>query len=1048
MAVLALAAAGAALAPAGYAAVGWTVGAVVGQLLFPGSLPDQTGPRVGDLKAQQSQYGVAIPILYGTTRVAGNVIWSTDLIETVNSTEVGGKGGPSQTQTSYSYRVSMAVLLGEGELLGVRKIWADGKLIYNLAADADIGTVAASNLLAPGLTFYPGSTTQEPDPTMEAYLGVGQVPAYRGRAYLVFTDLQLAAYGNRRPNITAEVVASGSLSNTVTFGVAPPTATYRGIATDGSIFLALGRSGPGGVTRSVDGITWGPFLEFLPAVTNMECIAYGGGTWVVGTTAASVYTSTDAVNWTSRTIPTTGLEFVAHNGAMWVGGRAGTSQMAYSYDGEAWFLGAFPASATWRDVAWNGSLWTAIAAGGELATSVDGVSWTSGAVGFGSAWSQIESNGTRFVAVQNGVAGAGYSTNGTSWTSTTLASSQWLGLAWTGDYWLAVGSNNDSARSTDNGSTWTVTVLSGPVGNSLRGIAVAGGLAVGGPVSASPFGSAIFRYDIITPSAVTLSSVVTDLCRRAGLSGADINVTALSGTVHGYAIGQQMSVRSALEPLQRAFYFDAVESDSVIAFRPRGGAAVATIPEDRLGGYAAGDNAPDDLTITRQQEVELPASVSVVYIDVDADYQQSTQQAQRSTTLSTQTTGVELAIAMTADRARAIAETLMYDAWTQRQRYTFRTTREYAALEPSDVVTVTRGGTTHTLRIQRKVESRSGVIEFDAVAEESSVYTQSIPGGSSLMPTTSVRSAPATILAPLDLPLLRDQDDDSGFYIAARGVTDGWQGAVIYRSTDSGASYDEAGSITTESVIGYAINALANFTGHPNTFDQQTLFNVSLYGGTLSSATEDAVLNGANYLAVGFEIIQFKSAVLVSAGSYQLSGLLRGRRGTEWAISGHTAGERIVLLTEAGLRRITSDLTASRLYKPVSIGRTVQDTNSQAITNFGGSYAPFAPVNLGGGRNAAGDVTINWMRRSRVGINLPAFYDPPLGEASESYDVEIWNSSFTVLRRTFASLTTTTASYTAAQQTTDAGGLQAIVYVRIYQRSAVTGRGYVLQGTV
>ncbi len=29
-------------------------------------------------------------------------------------------------------RVSMAIMLGEGEVLGVRRIWADGKLIYNV----------------------------------------------------------------------------------------------------------------------------------------------------------------------------------------------------------------------------------------------------------------------------------------------------------------------------------------------------------------------------------------------------------------------------------------------------------------------------------------------------------------------------------------------------------------------------------------------------------------------------------------------------------------------------------------------------------------------------------------------------------------------------------------------------------------------------------------------------------------------------------------------------------------------------------------------------
>lgn len=1053
MAVLALAAAGAALAPAGiafagisYASIGWTLGAVVGQLLFPGSLPAQVGPRLGDLRVQQSQYGAAIPILYGTTRVAGNVIWSSGLLETVNTQEVGGKGSPSQTQTTYSYRVSMAVLLGRGPVLGIRKIWASGKLIYNVAADADIATVAASNTLAPGIAFYNGSETQLPDPTIEAYKGVGNVSGHRGLAYLVLSDFQLADYNNIPPNITVEVVAQGSLADDVIFSPAVPTAVYRGIATDGTIFCALGRSGPGGVSRSADGVTWSPFIEFLPAVTNMECIDYGGGLWVVGTGGNIVYTSTDSITWTSRTIPMTGLAFIKHNGSMWVGGASGTNQFVYSYDGITWTLGTLPVSAAWQDIAWNGSIWLIIASNGTTAYSADGVSWTAGAIGFGTAWSRVDSNGVRFVAVKNGSAGAGYSSDGLSWTATTLTASQYLGLAWTGDFWLAVGNANTAARSLDNGATWIVTTLGGPLGNSTSGLAAANGLTVAAASVGSPGSHAIFRFDVITPDAVPLSSVLTDLCLQAGLSAGDIDVSGISRLVRGYAVAQTMTVRAAIETLQRAFHFDAIESDNKIKFVHRGGAPVVTLTEEDLGATTAGDSPADTLPMVRQQEPELPSTVSVLYLDVDADYQQNMQQAKRNTVQSTQTTAIELAVVMTGDEARAIAETLLYDAWTQRQRYTLQTTREHAAVEPGDVVQIVRGGTTYTVRIQKKVESRSGVIQWDVVAEEASVYTQAATGAAGSEVDGEVRVPPATILVPLDIAVLRDEDNDLAFYAAACGTAPGWRGAVVYRSTDSGASYDQSVALTAEATIGYTGNAFANFTGSRNVFDQTTLLTVVLFSGELSSATEQAVCNGANYLAVGFEIVQFKSAVLIGANTYQLSGFIRGQRGTEWAISSHTtAGERVVLLNEATLRRIPSDLTTARLYKPVSIGKTIQETTAQSIQYFGGNLAPFAPVSLSGGRDASNNMTISWFRRSRHGINLPWNYDPPLGEASQLFDVEIWNTAFSTLRRTFSSVATLTQTYTAAQQAADSGGVQAAYGIRVYQRSAITGRGYVLQ---
>ena len=64
--------------------------------LMPGSLPDQQGPRLSDLRPQASEYGRPIPLVYGTVGMSGNVIWASDLIEVSTTTEQGGKGGKFQ----------------------------------------------------------------------------------------------------------------------------------------------------------------------------------------------------------------------------------------------------------------------------------------------------------------------------------------------------------------------------------------------------------------------------------------------------------------------------------------------------------------------------------------------------------------------------------------------------------------------------------------------------------------------------------------------------------------------------------------------------------------------------------------------------------------------------------------------------------------------------------------------------------------------------------------------------------------------------------------
>ena len=85
---------------------------------------------------------------------------------------------------------------------------------------------------------------------------------------------------------------------------------------------------------------------------------------------------------------------------------------------------------------------------------------------------------------------------------------------------------------------------------------------------------------------------------------------------------------------------------------------------------------------------------------------------------------------------------------------------------------------------------------------------------------------------------------------------------------------------------------------------------------------------------------------------------------------------------------------------------------------------------------------------SAVGASLPLFYDPVLGESTEAYEVEIWNSTFSVLRRTITALSAATTTYSVAQQVADTGGVLSSYGVRVFQMSAVVGRGFALQGVI
>jgi hypothetical protein len=89
--------------------------------------------------------------------------------------------------------------------------------------------------------------------------------------------------------------------------------------------------------------------------------------------------------------------------------------------------------------------------------------------------------------------------------------------------------------------------------------------------------------------------------------------------------------------------------------------------------------------------------------------------------------------------------------------------------------------------------------------------------------------------------------------------------------------------------------------------------------------------------------------------------------------------------------------------------------------------------------------TIRWLRRARIDGGWRDEVDIPLMEQSEAYDVEILNGA--VIVRTFRT-TTPQATYAAADQTTDFGSPPSSLSLKIYQISALVGRGNVAAETV
>lgn len=233
MATLVLTAVGSLFGPIGQL-VGSLAGNVIDNQLF--GPDDREGPRLKELAVTGSSYGTPIARHYGTMRVPGTIIWSTDLQEHRDK-QSNGKGQPKTV--TYSYSVSFAVALSSRPIDRVGRIWADGNLLRG--ANEDLKSAGT-------LRVYQGRMDQPRDPLMEAALGA-RCPAFRGCAYAVFEDLDLTDFGNRIPALSFEIIA-GDGSRLVEDLLVDSDAEVR----DGTRFAQLtGFSHEGGSLRNVIG---------------------------------------------------------------------------------------------------------------------------------------------------------------------------------------------------------------------------------------------------------------------------------------------------------------------------------------------------------------------------------------------------------------------------------------------------------------------------------------------------------------------------------------------------------------------------------------------------------------------------------------------------------------------------------------------------------------------------------------------------------------------------------------------------------------------------
>lgn len=1044
------------------AAIGGAIGSYVGGRLFPQQLPTQEGPRLDDMRVQSSTYGKAVAIPFGTVRMAGNIIWATDLRETRTVEEIGGKGGgPEGEAISYSYDVDCAIALGAGPCFGIRRMWINGIPVFDARAPTDpmvIDTYGGdTNTIlralkensggADALTFYPGNESQLPDPTIEASLGAGNVPAYRGICYVVFTKFQLARWGNRIPQFEFELVTAGT--STAGERLARTQDTTQGYRNEASFLQSLP----------------------VPIVTDLsESIRVTAANNLIADNIIRVYgydavrQRTDVVTDWERGFPPMPIVGAGEVVNLW--------KMA---DGALLKLTLPNAPAVLKLEAIGGALnelgdYSAVDMLYHIPTiTVGGVAPCSdgrhvlvvGVDGGGVAdsWHLLRYAGDAVEVVDSGTMG----TLGSSSTTYQLGVGPIMQMVgYIGammldtdlrHVWRVIGSGIEVWRIDPVTGVLAVTPLTFGGGASDLGSTTpksmycAGGLCavVGGANDSTSSWVYLFnRNPAIARTPVTVGQIVSALCLRVGLTAGEIDVTELTRECYGFIVGDTMTARAAIEALMRAYNFDAAESGGKIIFRMRTATPAVTLTAEQLGA-GSGDGAAL-VESARTQQTELPAEVNVLYWSANADYQQGAQAARRQNSGSLEKAEFPLPVVMTDTEAAQAADMLLYQAWVGRNQRRFSTTHAYAHVEPTDVVQLALDDVTAVTRLTAKKQT-GGRIEWEAADVDAAAFT-STAVAAGLPSRRGMAVLAPTHLEVLDIPALRATDDNAGVYLSGYASAAGaWPGAAILRSVNRDGPYLRAASLYTRATTGAAETVLAPYTGG-NTFDEINTVTVRMLYGAPTSATEAAVLDGANVAVLGSEIIQWKTATSLGGDLYRLSGLLRGRRATEQHMATHALGERFVAMTAATLARLELDngvIGTPIVYRPVTFSAVPNAVFDVWHRHIGASKLPALVTGVTAVRNGANDVIFQWIRRDRLAWEWVDQIDLPLNEARERYTLEILSGAAGAPVRTVNDLSSPTYSYPRALEAVDfPASLTPLAthYVRIYQMSDAVGRGF------
>ncbi len=570
-----------------------------------------------------------------------------------------------------------------------------------------------------------------------------------------------------------------------------------------------------------------------------------------------------------------------------------------------------------------------------------------------------------------------------------------------------------------------------------------------------------FSFMVEVEEHSSVAGVIQQICERAGMAEEQI-VTEMDKSVRGYTTSGPTTAITSLEPIMQAYRVLTQETGESIRFFPRGFETIINVDKKDLVAKEGGQTSESrPFTLSDPSGFTLPKEVNVRYTDPTSEYQSGLTRYARNDTNSIQTVQFDLPIVMTAKDARNFAAQWLWRSFSERMLMELALPPKYLKIQENDVLRFEWGTETYMVRVAQADFGLNGLINIKGLLVDQSDADEDVDcGPHRIIDDDDSLAIPSAnmVFSVMDTPAVRDEDvDQVGLYygVSAPFAQTYFNGASVYQSTD-GINWLFLSRIKAEATYGVTTNTLGD--GEANIWDYENSVEVQLFRGSLESQAESVVLNGANRMWVGKELIAFKDVELIGPMKYRLTNLLRGLRVTPMTY--HGENERVVLLNPDNVffqPLNAAQVGSERYYKVIQPGQELDDVAAFTALFDGATMKQLPPCQLGITRDlVTGDVTVTWHRRTRSLVKAFASVKP-LNADSEQYQLEWWDvDSTTLLAKTKyrtvvvngpPSTTLLGPPFSATYLYTDRiadgflGSIMTRVIVRIYQMGP-TGRGF------